>query len=178
VRNERFKDAVKGTPMVGSYGSISDDDCLAGALSNVGSGVGTPVQYLSSGWTCGAGGGTSGPVTHTISVSFDGAGSALTPGKVYYTTVPYACIIARWDIHATGGTASVDVWRTATGSADPAIGNTITGSGTPTITSGTNAHGDATGWSSNSLSVNDNVAMSLTAVSGATQVSLQLQCNE
>lgn len=52
VRDERIKDAVKGTPQVGSHVTIINDDCSSGALTNAGSGAGADAHYTSTGWAC------------------------------------------------------------------------------------------------------------------------------
>jgi len=53
VADEVFDDSVKGTPANGSWGFIQNDDCIAGMLSNLGTGLGAHSKYTTAaGWTC------------------------------------------------------------------------------------------------------------------------------
>lgn len=53
-----------------------------------------------------------------IGMGFSGGGTALTSGSVQYVTVPFACSIQQWDITVDAGTATLDVWKIASGPAD------------------------------------------------------------
>ncbi len=68
--------------------------------------------------------------TRSFGASFDGGGEALTTGKTVYTTIPYACTISAWNITVDTGTATVDIWKVATGTAIPTNGNSITSAAT------------------------------------------------
>jgi hypothetical protein len=125
-------------------------------------------------WSLLTGGGS--PV-RSLGWSFDGGGATLTAGATGYFTVPFACTIAAWNIVVDAGTATVDVWKIATGTAIPTISNTITASATPAISTGTAIHSTTlTGWTV-SVSTNDIIGINLKVVSTATFVNLTLQCN-
>jgi hypothetical protein len=115
-------------------------------------------------------------VTRPIGWNFNGSGLTIPVNTTGFLTVPYACTVSRWTLHAQGGSATVDIWRTSDGSADPTVLNSITGSGAPRITSGTNASGTTALWSSDNFAANDNIAFSITAVSGATNITVILNC--
>ena len=113
-----------------------------------------------------------------IGASFNGGGLALTAGKTVYFTVPYACTIAAWNIAVDTGTATIDVWKIATGTAIPTVTNTITAAALPAISTGTAIHSTTlTGWTT-SVAQNDIFGINLEAVSGATYANLILQCNQ
>lgn len=113
------------------------------------------------------------PLTpHGLGASF----SSSSAGQTTYFSVPYSCTIQGWTITVDAGTATVDVWKIASGTAIPTISNTITASATPAIASGTVLHSTTlTGWTT-SVSANDIFGINLRAVSGASQVSLIVQC--
>ncbi len=129
---------------------------------------------------------SSGPavtVVHSIGASFDGSGNALAAGVKTYITVPYACNIVAWDMTVDTGTATVDVWKMATGTAIPTVANTITAARVlPAIATGTALHSTAiTTWAGYSspgvpVAANDIFAFAVNAVAGSTKVSLVLQC--
>lgn len=110
--------------------------------------------------------------------SFDGGGTALTAGVTGYLTVPYACTIAAWNISVDAGTATVDLWKIATGTAVPTISNTITASAIPAISTGTSVHSTTlTGWTT-TVTANDIVAVNLKVTATASFVNLTVQCNQ
>ena len=120
-----------------------------------------------------------GNTIHSCGGSFDGGGSALTAGKTVYTTVPFACTVSAWNIVADTGTATVDVWRLATGTAIPTAANVITGTGAgrPALASGTAIHStNLTGWSSTAIAANNIIGVNLQAVATATYVNLVVEC--
>lgn len=85
----------------------------------------------------------------------DPAGSALATGVLCYVVVPMAGTITGWDIVTDAGTATVDVWKIATGSAKPTVTNTITASALPAIASGTAIHSTTlTSWTT-AVAAND-----------------------
>lgn len=113
-----------------------------------------------------------------IGATFSGGGAALTVGTVNYFTVPFACTISAWSMTVDTGTATIDVWKTATGIAIPTAANTITAAATPAISSGTALHSTTlTGWTT-SVSANDIIAFRVTAVSNTTLASLVLECDQ
>lgn len=135
--------------------------------------VGLPTGY------CVVQGG--GHETRSFGGSFDGGGSALTPGKTVYTTVPFACTVQAWNIVLDAGTATVDVWRVATGTAIPVAGDSITGvgAGRPVIVANTAIHStNLTGWTSTAMAKNDIIGVNLEAVATATYVNLVVECQK
>ena len=110
--------------------------------------------------------------------SFNGGGSALSPGLTGYLTVPYACTISAWNVSADQGTATVDVWKVATGTAIPTVLNSITASALPALATGTSIHStNLTGWSK-AVSANDIVGINLNAVASATFVNITVECDQ
>jgi hypothetical protein len=113
-----------------------------------------------------------------IGYLFDGGGAPLSAGITRSYSVPYACTISSWDMTVDAGTATVDVWKVASGTTTPGSANSITASATPAIASGTALHGsDLTSWTT-SVAAHDIVAFHLSAVAGATAVSLVLECDQ
>lgn len=122
---------------------------------------------------------TATPITRVFGgtfVSSDGT-TALTAGATSYFTIPFGCTIAAWNLVADAGTATVDIWRIATGTtAIPTIANTITGGAAPALAVGNAVHSTAiTGWSPTILK-NDKLAVYLSAVATATYVNLSVEC--
>jgi hypothetical protein len=114
--------------------------------------------------------------SRSIGIAFDGGGAALVSGGVRHYFVPYSCTIAGWNITVDTGTATVDIWKIASGTAIPTVANTITAAALPAISTGTALHSATlTGWST-AIAANDIVAFKLNAVSGASYVSLVLEC--
>lgn len=108
----------------------------------------------------------------------DTGGSALSSGSIVYFTVPYACTIAAWNISVDAGTATLDIWKIASGTAVPTIANTITASALPAIASGTSIHSTTlTAWTT-AVAANDIFGIYLQTVATAKFVELDLQCNQ
>lgn len=104
--------------------------------------------------------------------------TALTTSDVGYVTAPYACTISAWNILVDAGTATVDVWKIATGSAIPTVSNTITASALPAIASGTAIHSTTlTSWTT-SVAKDDIFAFKVSAVATAKQLFVSLQCDQ
>ena len=131
----------------------------------------------------GATGATGPSAVHAFGGSFGGTASGapvLTASSTtaVYTTVPYSCTIQAWNITISpADTATIDIWKVATGTAIPTSSNSITASATPAISSGTALHSTTlTGWTT-SVSANDIVGINLKAVGGtATYANLVVQC--
>lgn len=118
------------------------------------------------------------PVQRAFGYAFDGAGSALTAGRTAYLTVPFACTVTAWSIALDAGTATLDVWRTSTGTSIPTAANRLTGT-MPVLSTGTAIHStNLTGWTSTSIAQNDLIGINLNAVSGATVVSFVVECDQ
>lgn len=97
-------------------------------------------------------------------------------GDTFYYSIPFACTIQGWTMTVDTGTAKVDVWKIAAGTAIPTITNTIVGSTMPAVTTGTAAQSAIlTGWTT-SVAANDIIAFNLNTVVSATKVSLVLSC--
>lgn len=108
----------------------------------------------------------------------DTGGSALTLGSVVYFTVPYACTISAWNMALDAGTATIDIWKIATGTAVPTVSNTITASALPAIASGTALHSTTlTSWTT-SVSANDIFGFQLKTVATAKFVSIDVECDQ
>ena len=106
----------------------------------------------------------------------DPAGSALATGVLGYIVAPKACTIAGWNIIVDAGTATVDVWKVATGTAIPTDTNTITASAVPAIASGTVLKSTTlTGWTT-SVAAYDIIGFNLDAVATAKFLNITLFC--
>jgi len=103
--------------------------------------------------------------------------TALTTSNVsFYITVPMACTIQAYNLTIDAGTITVKFWKIATGTAIPTATNSISTSGV-SIASGTAIHSATlTDFTTTSIAANDIMAMAVTAVSGAHQVTGVLQC--
>lgn len=161
-----------GTPANGTILYCSDCTSANPAASG---GSGAVARRENGAWNSGGGGG-GGSAVHAFGASFDGGGVVLVSGKTVYYTIPYACTIQAWNINVDTGTATVDIWKVATGTSNPTGANTITASATPAISTGTAIHStNLTGWTT-SVSQNDIVGINLEIVSSATYVNLTVQC--
>jgi hypothetical protein len=112
---------------------------------------------------------------HGFTAAFNSGGSVLTTGAIAYMTVPAGFTISSWNINVDTGTASFDIWKVATGTANPTISNTIVGGSYPAITTGTAVHSTTIpGWTT-TVAGNDLVAVQIkTVTGGATQATLQV----
>lgn len=119
------------------------------------------------------------PVAWDIGATFDGGGSAITSGATtYFRYVHGACTVNAWNVTVDTGTITIDVWKVASGTAIPTVANTITGSATPAIAANTAVHSTTlTGWTT-AVAQNDIFGVSVTAVSGATTASVDVQCTQ
>jgi hypothetical protein len=107
-----------------------------------------------------------------IGSTFSGGGAAIPVGSVNYFTIPFACTISAWSMTIDTGSATIDVWKAATGTAIPTVTNTITGGAIPAISSGSALH------STTSVTANDIIAFQIKALSSATLASLILECDQ
>jgi hypothetical protein len=109
--------------------------------------------------------------------SFDGGGSAIAANSTAYMTISHACTIAASNIMVDTGTLTFKVWRVATGTAVPTSGNSINTSGIA-ISTGTALRTTTTSdYTDTTLDINDILAITLTAVSGATKANIFVECN-
>jgi len=164
----------------GGYATVQDDGSALTqrqTINFIGGGVTCVDNGGASKTDCTIPGATANQAIRAFGGSFDGGGSALTAGGVTYFTVPFACTISAWNITVDGGTATVDIWKIATGTAIPTNTNSITAAATPAISSGTAIHSTTlTGWTT-SVAANDIVGIALEAVATATTVNLTVQCD-
>lgn len=110
-------------------------------------------------------------------VSSDGV-TALTAGAKTYLTLPFTCTISAWNIAVDAGTATIDIWKIATGTAIPTVANTITAAAKPAIAANTAARSTTlTGWTT-AVATNDIIGFKLDAVATATFVNIVLECNQ
>lgn len=114
----------------------------------------------------------------TAGIVFDGGGSAVTVNKKNYITCPFAGTITGWNITVDTGTCTIDVWKIATGTAIPTVANTITAAALPAISTGTAKHSTTlTGWTT-AVAADDIFGFNLSAVSGATLISFNLEISK
>lgn len=125
------------------------------------------------------GGGTSGPVIHAIAYPFNGGGSVLSVGTtVYLPDVPFACSISGWALAVDQGTATVDVWVGADSTSLPTAANSVTGAARPSIATGNRIRSTALSSWSTLIPAHSSLAFALTAVSGATQATISVECDQ
>jgi hypothetical protein len=92
-----------------------------------------------------------------------------------YVVFPAAGTITGWSVVADTGTATVKVWKIASGTAAPTVANNINTSGV-SLSSGTAIiSSTVSDFTTTSVAANDIFAFNLTAVSGATKLDFQLQ---
>lgn len=117
-----------------------------------------------------------GTLKESIGFTVDGGGSAITTGKVKgYVTCPYGATITGWNIVVDTGTCTVKTWKIATGTAHPTIANVISTSGV-SLSSGTAVHSSTTSdFTTTTVTANDIFAWDITAVSGVTEMTFQLE---
>lgn len=103
------------------------------------------------------------------------SGAAIT-GKIGgYFTCPYAGTISAWNIVVDAGTATIKVWKIATGTAKPTAANSINTSGVA-ISTGTAIHSTTTSdFTSTTVTANDIFAFNIEAISGVSELSFNLQ---
>ncbi len=109
-------------------------------------------------------------------VGFTVSGSGAATGKVNgYYTVPYSGTITGWSISVDTGTATVKTWKIANGTAVPTISNVISTSGV-SISTGTHIRSSTvTDFTSTTVTAGDIIAFDITAISGVTQMTFQLE---
>lgn len=125
---------------------------------------------------------TAGVLPHPIVFDIACAGGLVTTATNVcatsgYITVPFACNIQAYNLTVDNGTITVKFIKIATGTAIPTIGsNSISTSGVG-ISTGTAIHSTTlTDFTTTAIAQNDIIAMVVTAVTGANQVTGVLQC--
>jgi hypothetical protein len=116
------------------------------------------------------------PTLHSISVSLDGGGVAITTGDVgFFPTTAFACTINRVDISGSpSGSITIDVWKAA--GAIPTGANKISASAPLTLSSSQlSQNGSISGWTT---SVASGDVFGFTVVTAATvqKVTGQIWC--
>lgn len=115
-------------------------------------------------------------VPHPFGAVFDGGGSAIATNKTAYFHLPYGCTIQAWNIAVDTGTLTAKVWKIAAGTAIPTVANVINTSGIA-ISSGTNVRSTTlSDFTTTTVTAHDIGAVTLTAVSGATQAVVSIEC--
>lgn len=109
--------------------------------------------------------------------SFDGGGSAIATNATAYMTIGAACTIAASNILVDTGTLTFKVWRAAAGTAIPSSGGSINTSGIAISTGTALRTTTVTDYTDTTLDANDILAITLTAVSGATKANIFVECN-
>ena len=119
------------------------------------------------------------PSAHMIVYPFDGGGAPLAGGKtVYIPDVPFSCTIGGWSLAVDQGTATADIWVAPDGTTLPTAANSIVGSAPPAVAAGTRIRSTImTNWNT-SIPAHSSLAFNLVSVSGATQVSVGLECDQ
>jgi hypothetical protein len=159
-----------------NYFSLTVPDIAA--FPNCLDSAGNHLNFTASTGAISCGNTSSNPIRSFGTTWGDTGGSALSAGSIVYMTVPYACTIVGWNISVDAGTATIDIWKIATGgTANPTVSNTITASALPAISTGTLKQSTTlTGWTT-SVSALDTFAFKLNAVSTAKFVEIDVQCN-
>jgi hypothetical protein len=118
-------------------------------------------------------------IIQTPGFTIDGAGSAITTGKVKgFFTAPYSGTITGWSIVVDAGTATVKVWKIASGTAKPTAANSINTSGVA-ISSGTAVRSSTvTDFTSTAVTAGDIFAYNIEAVATATELTFELEITE
>lgn len=92
-----------------------------------------------------------------------------------YSVCEFAGSITAWGFQVDAGTATVKVWKRATGTTSPTVGNVINTSGV-SISSGTAIRSTTlTDFTTTSVAAGDFFAFDMTAVSGATKIFFWLE---
>lgn len=109
-------------------------------------------------------------------LGFTSSDTAVATGKVKgFVVCPYAGTISGWSIVVDAGTATVKVWKIASGTAKPTISNVINTSGVA-ISSGTAVISSTTSdFTTTTVTANDIFAFDITAASGVSEITFQLK---
>lgn len=112
-----------------------------------------------------------------MGATFTGGGAVV--GQTVYFTAVQACTVSAWNIAAApSGTASIDIWKVATGTAIPTVSNTILSGGYLSLATGTAIHSTTlTRFTTTAIAANDIIAINLQAIATATYVNFVLECD-
>jgi hypothetical protein len=152
-----------GCPAVGVGCFYADSTAHRILLSN-NNGTASPIQLYSD-------------VKQGFGASFDGGGSAIATNATAYLVQPRACTIVASNILVDTGTLTYKLWKVATGTAIPTVANVINTSGIA-ISTGTALRTTTTSdYTTTAVAANDIIAVTLTAISGATKANIFVECN-
>lgn len=112
----------------------------------------------------------------SVGAGKDGGGATISTGKISgYFTCPFAGTISAWNIAVDTGTITIKVWKIATGTAVPTSANSINTSGI-SLSSNTYIRSTTlTDFTSTTVTAGDIFAFNIEAVSGVTQMTVQLE---
>lgn len=114
--------------------------------------------------------------THFVTFDVDGVGIVLTTGTKNPYKTGYGGTLVKWSMMCSpSGSVTVDIFRAANGAGLP-VTSIVGGGGTkPAISSGVEASGtDFTGWTSTTITALDNMAISLSGITGVKYVEITL----
>jgi hypothetical protein len=117
---------------------------------------------------------------HTFGCTFDGGGSTITADSKCYSRIPVGGTITGWSIVAVGSspTATIDVWKVASGTALPTNTETITAGAEPALATGNALKSTTlTGWTT-SVTANDIAGFNVDAVANATWLEVKVYYTE
>lgn len=102
--------------------------------------------------------------------------TAVTTGKIPgFVVCPYSGTITAFNFVVDGGTATISVWKIATGTAKPTAANSINTSGV-SISTGTALRSTTlTDFTSTTVTSGDIFAFNISAISGVTEIDFQLE---
>lgn len=170
---------INGTSLAGLATGILKNTTATGVPS-----IAASADITSLCPTCVTSIGSNVGMKRSFGVRVDSGNSAvvLSTGQKGYITVPFACTISAWSITATGSspTATLDIWKIASGTALPTVANTITASAKPALATG-NAliHQTSVGtWTGLTVTAGDILGFNLDAVTVAPTISLFLECDQ
>lgn len=145
------------------------------SLGTGGDGSGDNVLRDDGTWKPVAPGSGSGDTSGQLSAGFDGGGSVITVGKIYYGVAPYSGTITGWRILGTpSGSVAFDVAVCAAGSLPAFPDDSIAASAHPSMSGDTEASGSTlTGWIT-AISAGDNYAIKVDSATTVTWASLTL----
>lgn len=143
------------------------------------------IQTGTNRWTLraigstGGSGGTSNQNQRSVSVTFDGGGSAITVGSQADVRIPYSGTITAWYIVGVGTAHSitVDVWKDTYANWPPTVADTIAGTEKPSFTafsSGKNQDLTLSTWTT-SVTAGDWLRFNVDACSATTRCTISIQ---
>lgn len=115
----------------------------------------------------------------TFGATFTNGGATVVPTQSAPFRIPYACTISSINISlAPSGTATLAVWKIATGTAIPTVANLISTAGIAISTGTVLQSSTVTDFTTTAVAKNDQAIISLTAVGGApTSITYSVECD-